>query len=104
MNCSVSPETISFAERTHRPRSPSGRSPTTCQQYFPPSPPEHQPPRRPQLTCTRPRCRKRTLKLDSLDVYQPVGIGKAPLLHNRPAIVIQEGGAWVSASKTNGRV
>ena len=39
-----------------------------------------------------------------LDVYQPTNIGLAAVLSNRPAIVIQDGGAWVSASKENGRV
>ncbi len=39
-----------------------------------------------------------------LDVYQPTNIGLASVLPIRPAIVIQDGGAWVSASKTNGRV
>jgi len=39
-----------------------------------------------------------------LDVYQPTDIGLAPVLSNRPAIVIQDGGAWVSADKSNGRV
>jgi hypothetical protein len=39
-----------------------------------------------------------------LDIYQPTDIGLAPVLPTRPAIVIQDGGAWVSADKTNGRV
>jgi hypothetical protein len=39
-----------------------------------------------------------------MDIYQPVDIGKAPVLANRPAVVIQDGGAWTSGSKTNGRV
>jgi len=39
-----------------------------------------------------------------LDIYQPTDIGLAPLLATRPAIVIQDGGAWVSADKGNGRV
>lgn len=39
-----------------------------------------------------------------LDVYQPTYKGLAPVLSNRPAIVIQDGGAWVSADKGNGRV
>jgi acetyl esterase/lipase len=39
-----------------------------------------------------------------LDVYQPVDIGNGPVLPNRPAVVIQDGGAWTSGKKTNGRV
>lgn len=38
------------------------------------------------------------------DIYQPVDIGLAPVPTNRPAVVIQDGGAWTSGSKTNGRV
>jgi dienelactone hydrolase len=38
------------------------------------------------------------------DVYQPVDIGLAPLLASRPAVVIQDGGAWTSANKNSGRV
>lgn len=38
------------------------------------------------------------------DVYQPVDIGLAPVPENRPAIVIQDGGSWVSANRTAGRV
>jgi len=38
------------------------------------------------------------------DIYQPVDIGLGPVPTNRPAIVIQDGGAWTSGSKTNGRV
>lgn len=39
-----------------------------------------------------------------LDVYHPTDIGLAPVLSNRPAIVIQDGGAWTSGDKGNGRV
>ncbi len=39
-----------------------------------------------------------------LDVYQPKDIGLAPVPPNRPAIVIQDGGAWTSGSKDAGRV
>lgn len=39
-----------------------------------------------------------------MDVYQPTYIGMAPVLANRPAVVIQDGGAWTSGDKTNGRV
>ncbi|MBN1342993.1 MAG: hypothetical protein JXQ73_09960 [Phycisphaerae bacterium] len=38
------------------------------------------------------------------DIYQPVDIGQGPVPTNRPAVVIQDGGAWTSGSKTNGRV
>ncbi len=38
------------------------------------------------------------------DIYQPVDIGLGPVPQNRPAIVIQDGGAWTSCSKDNGRV
>lgn len=38
------------------------------------------------------------------DIYQPVGIGQAAVPSNRPALVFQDGGAWTSASRTNGRV
>lgn len=38
------------------------------------------------------------------DIYQPVDIGQGPVPTNRPAIVIQDGGAWTSGSKTSGRV
>lgn len=38
------------------------------------------------------------------DIYQPVDIGNGPVLQNRPAVVIQDGGAWTSASKTRSRV
>jgi uncharacterized repeat protein (TIGR02543 family) len=38
------------------------------------------------------------------DIYQPTDIGLGPVPTNRPAIVIQDGGAWTSGSKTNGRV
>jgi hypothetical protein len=38
------------------------------------------------------------------DIYQPVDIGQGPVPVNRPAVVIQDGGAWTSGSKTNGRV
>jgi hypothetical protein len=37
------------------------------------------------------------------DIYQPVDIG-LPVQNNRPAIVIQDGGAWTSAKKTRPRV
>lgn len=37
------------------------------------------------------------------DIYQPVDIG-LPVQAHRPAIVIQDGGAWTSASKTRSRV
>ncbi|MFO0949040.1 MAG: hypothetical protein U1D30_24535 [Planctomycetota bacterium] len=39
-----------------------------------------------------------------MDVYQPTDIGLAPVLSTRPAIVIQDGGAWTSGDKENGRV
>ncbi len=39
-----------------------------------------------------------------LDVYQPTDIGKGKVQTNRPAVVIQDGGAWTSGSKDNGRV
>lgn len=38
------------------------------------------------------------------DIYQPVDIGLAPVLDNRPAVIIQDGGAWASATKERGRV
>ncbi len=38
------------------------------------------------------------------DVYQPVDIGQGPVPENRPAVVIQDGGAWTSGSKDNSRV
>lgn len=38
------------------------------------------------------------------DIYQPVDIGKGAVPVNRPAIVFQDGGAWTSADRTNGRV
>jgi|GEM_PF-2578020 len=38
------------------------------------------------------------------DIYQPVDIGNGSIPVNRPAIVIQDGGAWTSASRTAGRV
>ncbi len=38
------------------------------------------------------------------DIYQPVDIGLGPVPENRPVVVIQDGGAWTSGSKTNGRV
>ena len=39
-----------------------------------------------------------------MDVYQPTDIGNAPVQTNRPAVVIQDGGAWTSGDKGNGRV
>lgn len=39
-----------------------------------------------------------------LDVYQPVDIGLGRVQSNRPAVVIQDGGAWTSGEKDNGRV
>ncbi len=39
-----------------------------------------------------------------MDVYQPTNIGKAQVQTNRPAVVIQDGGAWTSGDKDNGRV
>lgn len=39
-----------------------------------------------------------------LDVYQPVDIGLGRVQPNRPAVVIQDGGAWTSGEKDNGRV
>jgi acetyl esterase/lipase len=39
-----------------------------------------------------------------LDVYQPTDIGLGAVQSNRPAIVIQDGGAWTSGDKQNGRV
>ncbi|MGE0534924.1 MAG: PEP-CTERM sorting domain-containing protein [Pirellulales bacterium] len=39
-----------------------------------------------------------------MDVYQPTNIGKGAVQTNRPAVVIQDGGAWVSGEKDNGRV
>jgi hypothetical protein len=39
-----------------------------------------------------------------MDVYQPVDIGLGHVQTNRPAVVIQDGGAWTSGSKDNGRV
>lgn len=39
-----------------------------------------------------------------LDVYQPTNIGQGYVQADRPAVVIQDGGAWTSGSKTNGRV
>lgn len=39
-----------------------------------------------------------------LDVYQPIDIGKGQVQTNRPAVVIQDGGAWTSGDKDNGRV
>src|SRR5262249_22672659 len=39
-----------------------------------------------------------------LDVYQPTDIGLAPVQSNRPAVVVQDGGAWTSGDKGNGRV
>jgi dienelactone hydrolase len=38
------------------------------------------------------------------DIYQPVFNGRGAVPVNRPALVLQDGGAWVSASRTNGRV
>ncbi|MBX3423405.1 MAG: PEP-CTERM sorting domain-containing protein [Pirellulaceae bacterium] len=38
------------------------------------------------------------------DVYQPVDIGLGAIPVNRPAIVLQDGGAWSSARRTAGRV
>ena len=38
------------------------------------------------------------------DIYQPVDIGNGAVPLNRPAVVIQDGGAWTSASKTRPRV
>ncbi len=38
------------------------------------------------------------------DIYQPVDIGQGPVPANRPGVVIQDGGAWTSGSKTHGRV
>ncbi|MBL9124919.1 MAG: carboxylesterase family protein [Planctomycetaceae bacterium] len=38
------------------------------------------------------------------DIYQPTNIGNGPIPTNRPAIVFQDGGAWTSADRTNGRV
>ena len=39
-----------------------------------------------------------------LDVYQPTNIGMGAVQANRPAVVIQDGGAWTSGDKDNGRV
>jgi len=39
-----------------------------------------------------------------MDIYQPTDIGLAPVQSNRPAVVIQDGGAWTSGDKENGRV
>ncbi|MBX9656892.1 hypothetical protein K2Y11_25010 [bacterium] len=39
-----------------------------------------------------------------MDVYQPTDIGLAHVQNNRPAIVVQDGGAWTSGDKGNGRV
>lgn len=39
-----------------------------------------------------------------LNVYQPTDIGLAPVLNNRPLVVIQDGGAWTSGDKDAGRV
>jgi len=38
------------------------------------------------------------------DIYHPVDIGNGPIPVNRPAIVIQDGGAWTSARKNRPRV
>lgn len=38
------------------------------------------------------------------DIYEPIGIGLADVPDNRPAIVIQDGGAWTSANKNRERV
>lgn len=38
------------------------------------------------------------------DIYQPLDIGLAPVLEDRPAVVLQDGGAWASASKERGRI
>lgn len=38
------------------------------------------------------------------DVYQPVDIGLAPVPNDRPALVIQDGGAWTSARRDRTRV
>ncbi len=38
------------------------------------------------------------------DIYEPIGIGLADVPDDRPAIVIQDGGAWTSASKGRERV
>jgi len=39
-----------------------------------------------------------------LDVYQPTDIGNGKVQTNRPAVVVQDGGAWTSGNKDNGRV
>lgn len=39
-----------------------------------------------------------------MDVWQPRDNGNAPVQPNRPAIVMQDGGAWQSADKDNARV
>jgi acetyl esterase/lipase len=39
-----------------------------------------------------------------MDVYQPTDIGNGKVLPTRAAVVIQDGGAWTSGDKTNGRV
>lgn len=49
------------------------------------------------------KTRSGTMQL-KMDVYQPTNIGNGNAPANRPAIVIQDGGAWTSGSKTNGRV
>jgi len=38
------------------------------------------------------------------DIYEPIGIGLADVPDDRPAIVIQDGGAWTSASRSRERV
>jgi dienelactone hydrolase len=38
------------------------------------------------------------------DIYEPVGIGLAAIPASRPAVVIQDGGAWTSAERTRSRV
>jgi hypothetical protein len=38
------------------------------------------------------------------DIYQPLDIGLGAVPQNRPALVVQDGGSWVSASKSHGRV
>lgn len=39
-----------------------------------------------------------------LDVYQPTDIGLGRVRPNRPAVILQDGGAWTSGEKDNGRV
>lgn len=39
-----------------------------------------------------------------MDVWQPTYNGAAPVMSDRPAIVLQDGGSWTSANKNNSRM